>query len=516
MAKIRYHLHPETGVPGKCRATVRCPFGDLETEHYPTAEAAREAFEASMREDLMKSKKKEALSPEQRELLQLLESKAEALEGDRRAVLLRTAAAFARAEGAVGRSFLKWQVEATADDMANLGRGDLAEVLRWSGSVLDYGRNTAYFLRQQEEAAPRRARLEGRQAAFQERIAEVEAEVAKGKATENEQAYYQGRLEELQRHKKHLEEQLTELAEAAARHEDGLAKARAADRAYGQVLALREFTAKPRALTEEDKVVDGVNEFVFTTQDGERHTVREELEKTPYNYTGKLSIAQGEALQVAQTRANDLAVLLSTPKGGFRLPKSGQNFSGEALPQEELDKLFPPRGGFRLVSAGGENNVYLHEATQMVYKVPHEDSMMMPAWKLSPPKQRKVLQRAVHLTEEKYATLEGTAEEMAAEGHSEVEYLKTYFLQAKDSQGRLVPIVAQPKLDLEVHRPLNAAAVEVEGRRSLSEYLRKKGFRDTHRGNIFYNMKTQKVVLLDCLFVTTMDRESDYRAQGLI
>lgn len=47
----RYHLNPETGNPGLCRATKACPFGDFEHAHYATKEAAREAFELSMKPD---------------------------------------------------------------------------------------------------------------------------------------------------------------------------------------------------------------------------------------------------------------------------------------------------------------------------------------------------------------------------------------------------------------------------------------------------------------------------------
>lgn len=45
----KYHLHPETGDPGVCKAKKNCPFGDMETDHYSSAEAAREAYEAKQR-----------------------------------------------------------------------------------------------------------------------------------------------------------------------------------------------------------------------------------------------------------------------------------------------------------------------------------------------------------------------------------------------------------------------------------------------------------------------------------
>lgn len=43
----RFHINPTTGDPGPCRARKSCPFGDMETEHYDSLEAAQAAFEAS-------------------------------------------------------------------------------------------------------------------------------------------------------------------------------------------------------------------------------------------------------------------------------------------------------------------------------------------------------------------------------------------------------------------------------------------------------------------------------------
>ena len=43
----KYHLTPK-GEAAPCRAQTKCPFGDLEKEHYPTAEEAQAAFERQM------------------------------------------------------------------------------------------------------------------------------------------------------------------------------------------------------------------------------------------------------------------------------------------------------------------------------------------------------------------------------------------------------------------------------------------------------------------------------------
>lgn len=47
MAK-RFHINPETGDAGRCRARRSCPFGDMSTDHFDTADAAREAYEKRM------------------------------------------------------------------------------------------------------------------------------------------------------------------------------------------------------------------------------------------------------------------------------------------------------------------------------------------------------------------------------------------------------------------------------------------------------------------------------------
>ena len=43
----KYHVNPETGNANVCRARKNCPFGGDEA-HYPTKEAARQAYELSM------------------------------------------------------------------------------------------------------------------------------------------------------------------------------------------------------------------------------------------------------------------------------------------------------------------------------------------------------------------------------------------------------------------------------------------------------------------------------------
>lgn len=41
----RFHINPETGNPNKCEAMVRCPFGDLDSDHFDSKDDARRAYE---------------------------------------------------------------------------------------------------------------------------------------------------------------------------------------------------------------------------------------------------------------------------------------------------------------------------------------------------------------------------------------------------------------------------------------------------------------------------------------
>lgn len=45
---MAYHINPQTGNPGVCRAKKTCPFGDLESEHFPDRETARAHYEKLM------------------------------------------------------------------------------------------------------------------------------------------------------------------------------------------------------------------------------------------------------------------------------------------------------------------------------------------------------------------------------------------------------------------------------------------------------------------------------------
>lgn len=53
----RFHVNPQTGNAGPCKAEKSCPFGDLKDDHYATRDEASKAFEAHMEEEKAKPKK---------------------------------------------------------------------------------------------------------------------------------------------------------------------------------------------------------------------------------------------------------------------------------------------------------------------------------------------------------------------------------------------------------------------------------------------------------------------------
>lgn len=57
----KYHVNPETGEAGQCRARKNCPFGDLEADHYTSPEAAREAYEMKQESFSAPSSREEAV-----------------------------------------------------------------------------------------------------------------------------------------------------------------------------------------------------------------------------------------------------------------------------------------------------------------------------------------------------------------------------------------------------------------------------------------------------------------------
>lgn len=59
----RFHINPETGVPGRCKATISCRFGDINTDHYGSADKARAAYETSQASNTLAGAKKSSTLP---------------------------------------------------------------------------------------------------------------------------------------------------------------------------------------------------------------------------------------------------------------------------------------------------------------------------------------------------------------------------------------------------------------------------------------------------------------------
>lgn len=57
----RYHISPETGNPGVCKAKTKCRFGDINNDHYDSEKDARKAFEETTKEASLKAWKKKVL-----------------------------------------------------------------------------------------------------------------------------------------------------------------------------------------------------------------------------------------------------------------------------------------------------------------------------------------------------------------------------------------------------------------------------------------------------------------------
>lgn len=56
----KYHINPDTGEVGACRARTRCPFGDLEEDHYASRADATRAYEKAMTEQTFQTLTKDA------------------------------------------------------------------------------------------------------------------------------------------------------------------------------------------------------------------------------------------------------------------------------------------------------------------------------------------------------------------------------------------------------------------------------------------------------------------------
>lgn len=68
----KYHINAK-GEPGLCKARTSCPFGDFKTEHYSSADEAREAYETFAHEYFIAKDRKKDVAKGQGELFTLEE-----------------------------------------------------------------------------------------------------------------------------------------------------------------------------------------------------------------------------------------------------------------------------------------------------------------------------------------------------------------------------------------------------------------------------------------------------------
>lgn len=70
----KYHINPDTGKVAACRAKTRCPYGDLEVDHYDSRTDATKAYETAMAEKTFETLSIDAQSPELRKIRELADT----------------------------------------------------------------------------------------------------------------------------------------------------------------------------------------------------------------------------------------------------------------------------------------------------------------------------------------------------------------------------------------------------------------------------------------------------------
>ncbi len=224
----------------------------------------------------------------------------------------------------------------------------------------------------------------------------------------------------------------------------------------------------------------GYNVAIVRSAEGEE-TLGEFIRSIPNDavFYGTSNIAKNnEARRIVEDNAQELISSFSE-NGGFVSPHKKETREGK-LP-----------AGFKFLSSGEESNVYLHEKTATVYKLPHSQAVTRvfgtdgPAEDLT----RNSLNAVIFNAEEAYKKIdrEALAKDYGAE------YLTTYFLSMKDEGGKSVGVIVQPYLDAD--RYIDYVPTSEE--RWDTEYT---GVNDIHGGNVRLDMTTKKLVLFDCLF----------------
>jgi hypothetical protein len=233
---------------------------------------------------------------------------------------------------------------------------------------------------------------------------------------------------------------------------------------------------------EGELVTGGHNATIIT--DYNDASVGEILRATPEDavYYGEAKEAKlTQAKAEIDARALEIVQAFSV-KGKFVPPKRAHK-SEDTLPE-----------GFTYLNSGAEANVYLHEATATVYKLPHDDSLSV-VYDLEDPDATPADKRyALNSVVFKAAAAYEKVDRKALDEQIGAEYLPTYFLTLEDEAETPVGMIVQPYLDSSRYVEYDPTPSEL----FLDD--ESVGVSDVHRNNLRLDRKTGKLVLFDCLF----------------
>jgi len=235
------------------------------------------------------------------------------------------------------------------------------------------------------------------------------------------------------------------------------------------------------SLTESGLVKTEGYQVAIVRSDESEETLGEFIRNTPNDavFYGTTGIAKNdEARKIVEANGNAL-VKAFTVDGEFSAP----------LQMSRDTKRLPE--GFVYLAAGAESNVYLHEATGTVYKIPHREAITKDrfAGGNEEDKERNSLNAVVFNAEAAYKLID---RKTLAKDYG-AEYLTTYFLSLNDESGKSVGIIVQPYLDGERYMDYSLTNEERYDPQVA-------GVNDIHGGNVRLDRKTGKLVLFDCLF----------------
>jgi hypothetical protein len=224
---------------------------------------------------------------------------------------------------------------------------------------------------------------------------------------------------------------------------------------------------------------------VIVGDDLDELTVGEILRETPSD-----SVYYGEAKEAKLTKARQ-----EIEARAAELVKAFSN-DGVFTPPPYRKKTDNLPEGFSYLSAGEEANVYLHEATATVYKIPHDYSASIFKMKEMDLNSKEGKRHALNAVVFKAADAYRRLDRKALDEKLGAEYLSTHFLTLEDDESTPVGMIVQPYLDPEryiVYKPSY-------GEETFEQKDKSIGVTDIHRGNVRLDRKSGKLVLFDCLF----------------